>query len=68
MEPDPIIEVRDRAYKLADTGAFALWRGISDAIILEGGDIFTICRLDGDSYFKFRLHQRIRIAWRKRNA
>jgi hypothetical protein len=67
-EPDPIATARDRAYDLADTGGFWGWRSISDALVAEGGNMLIVRRLESDSYFKFRLRQRIKNALVKRHA
>jgi hypothetical protein len=67
-EPDPIATARDRAYDLADTGRFWGWRSISDAFVAEGGNMLIARRLESDSYFKFRLRQRIKNALVKRHA
>jgi len=67
-EPDPIATARDRAYELADAGRFWGWRSICDALVAEGGSLLIIRRLESDSYFKFRLRQRIKAALVKRNA
>lgn len=66
-EPDPIATARHRAYDLADTGGFWGWRSISDALVAEGGKMLIVRHLESDSYFKFRLRQRIKNALVKRH-
>ena len=68
IESDPTVKARHRAFDLADTGRFWGWHSISAAIVAEGSNELTVRRLDRDSYFKFRLGQRIKAALKKRYA
>ena len=68
VESDPIIQVRDRAYELAETGDYGFWPEISEALTTEGHDAMCILRLNGDHFFQIMLRNRLRIARDKRNA
>ena len=68
MEPDPIIQVRDRAYELADSGDYRVWPDISEVLKSEGHDPVCIRRLNADHFFQIMLRNRLRAARDKRNA
>jgi hypothetical protein len=68
VEPNPITDLRVRAYELADAGKLKSWAAISRALAVEGYSMFLLRQLEGDSYLKFRLRQRIKAAQGKPDA
>jgi hypothetical protein len=59
---------KTRWTRLNDTGKFKLWTDVRATLGAEGYDSILVRRLEGDSYFKFRLGQRMRAAQREPNG
>ncbi len=59
MDLTDLAILRRRAYELADTGRYADWPAIGDALVKEGGVDVLVRRLTHDALFQAMLRRRI---------
>jgi hypothetical protein len=62
MDDDPLAGLRNRAYRLADTGRYTDWASLSADLVEEGAAEVIVRQLSHDGLFQSMLKTRLTAA------